>query len=90
MRGKPFPIWTRRSTEIRKRGVLRVGVHPGVRGICATAQGDTYDGLEPEIARQMARLIFGDAERVKFVPLHGQRRLNATRSSWLHALVLAA
>ena len=34
----------------------------------------------------MARLVFGDAGRVKFVPLHGQRRLNATRSSWLHAL----
>ncbi len=83
--GQAVPDMDPAITKIRKRGVLRVGVHPGVPGLC-TAQGDTYDGLEPEIARQMARLVFGDAGRVKFVPLHGQRRLNATRSSWLHAL----
>ncbi len=83
--GQAVPDMDPAIARIRKRGVLRVGVHPGVPGLC-TAQGGTYDGLEPEIARQMARLVFGDAGRVKFVPLHGQRRLNATRSSWLHAL----
>ena len=63
-------------------------MHPGVAGLVAHGSQDDkgYEGLEPEIAREMARLLFGDSSRVAFVPLHGDRRLNATRSSWLHAL----
>ncbi len=45
-----------------------------------------YEGLEPEIARRVAQLIFSDPERVEFVPMQGERRLQATRSSWMHAL----
>ncbi|MBV9719404.1 MAG: family 1 glycosylhydrolase [Candidatus Eremiobacteraeota bacterium] len=81
--------------RIRKRGVLRVGIHSHVPGLCTErtlrqAQGDKkgarYEGLEPDIARRVAQLIFNDSTRVEFVPLRGERRLNATRSSWLHAL----
>jgi beta-glucosidase/6-phospho-beta-glucosidase/beta-galactosidase len=102
--GRPVPEMDRSFKRIRRRGVLRVGIHPGVVGLCTLrqAQGDTgsaqgdkttlrqaqgdkgYVGLEPEIARRVARLIFGDPNRVKFVPLHGTQRLSATRS-WLHA-----
>jgi beta-glucosidase/6-phospho-beta-glucosidase/beta-galactosidase/ABC-type amino acid transport substrate-binding protein len=93
--GRPVPEMDRSIKHIRKRGVLRVGIHPGVAGLCTprqaqgdkgVAQGDKvrYVGLEPEIARRVAQLIFGDAERVEFVPLHGTQRLSATRS-WLHA-----
>ncbi|MBV8066472.1 MAG: family 1 glycosylhydrolase [Candidatus Eremiobacteraeota bacterium] len=51
-------------------------------------RGDTvrYEGLEPEIARRVAQLIFGDPERVEFVPVEGEQRLGATRSSFLHGL----
>jgi beta-glucosidase/6-phospho-beta-glucosidase/beta-galactosidase/ABC-type amino acid transport substrate-binding protein len=44
-----------------------------------------YEGLEPDIARRIAQLIFGDPECVEFVPLQGVHRINATRSSFLHA-----
>lgn len=89
--GPPVPDMDRAIAGIRKRGVLRVGIEPGVPGLCTVRQPQgagkqIYDGLEPAIAREMARLIFGDAERVQFVLLQGERRLNATRSSWLHAL----
>ncbi len=102
---RSVPDMDRAIARIRKRGVLRVGVHPGVPGLCverpstpapsarfsrsgASAQDDKghYVGLEPEIAQRVARLIFGDPTRVEFVPLRGEQRLNATRSSWLHAL----
>ncbi|HEY1882673.1 MAG TPA: family 1 glycosylhydrolase [Candidatus Cybelea sp.] len=82
---RPVPDMDRAIARIRKRGVLRVGIQPGVTGLC-TLDGDRYEGLEPSVARKMALLIFGDGERVKFVPLRGEHRLNATRSSWLHAL----
>jgi beta-glucosidase/6-phospho-beta-glucosidase/beta-galactosidase/ABC-type amino acid transport substrate-binding protein len=111
---RAVPEMDRSIRRIRKRGKLRVGVHPGVEGLCtvilrqaqddkgsvcgarahgdkrgasdAQAQGDKveYEGLEPEIARRIAQLIFGDPNRVEFVPLAGTQRLEATHS-WLHA-----
>ncbi len=77
--------------RIRKRGVLRVGVHPGIPGLCEAAPDPhappslRYVGLEPELARRIALRILGDPDKVAFVPLHGDKRFNATRS-WLQAL----
>ncbi len=94
---RPVPRMDRSIARIRKRGRLRVGVHPGVAGLCTSfdsapsgrsAQDDkSYEGLEPDIARGVAQLIFGDPSRVEFVRLQGTKRLSATRSSWLHGLL---
>lgn len=85
----PIPELDASIARIRKRGVLRAGIHPGVPGLCNVVPSPSndearYEGLEPEIARRIAQLIFGDPERVAFVPLRGEQRLTATRS-WLHA-----
>jgi beta-glucosidase/6-phospho-beta-glucosidase/beta-galactosidase/ABC-type amino acid transport substrate-binding protein len=96
--GRPVPEMDRSIKRIRRRGLLRVGIHPGVAELCTASSFDSapdgrfarddikYVGLEPEIARRVAQLIFGDPDRVEFVPLHGTQRLSATRS-WLHALL---
>jgi beta-glucosidase/6-phospho-beta-glucosidase/beta-galactosidase/ABC-type amino acid transport substrate-binding protein len=66
---------------IRKRGVLRVGIHPGVPGLCLQ-QGTEYVGLEPTMARYIVDQIFGLAEgRVEFVPLKISERVAASRSA---------
>ena len=66
---------------IRKRGVLRVGIRPGVEGMCIPDGAGDYTGLEPDLARAIARSIFGTADaKVQFVPLTGDSRWNATRS----------
>ena len=84
---RPVPDMDRAIARIRKRGVLRVGIHPSVPGLCvASDKTKQYEGLEPDLARRIAQLIFGDPERVQFKPLGGVQRLTATRSSWLHAL----
>ncbi len=80
---RPVPDMDGAIARIRRRGVLRVGVHPGVPGLCTDVEG-RYEGLEPQIARGIAKLIFDDPGRVEFVPLRGEHRLTATRS-WLHA-----
>jgi beta-glucosidase/6-phospho-beta-glucosidase/beta-galactosidase/ABC-type amino acid transport substrate-binding protein len=88
---RPVPDMDRSIARIRRRGKLRVGIHPGVQGLCTSvtlslSKGEhRYVGLEPDIARGIAQLIFGDPTCVEFVPLHGSDRLSATRS-WLHAL----
>ncbi len=88
--GQGVPQMDRSLARIRRRGVLRVGIHSGVPDLCMEAKdapnpARRYAGLEPEIARRIAQLILGDSDRVEFVPVQGHRRLNATRS-WLHAL----
>ncbi len=86
-----IPRLDRSLDRIVRRGVLRVGVHPGIPGLCEespdrnVAPSHRYTGLEPEIGRRLARHILGDADRVEFVPLHGDKRFKATRS-WLQAL----
>lgn len=92
---RDVPEMDRSVARIRKRGKLRVGIHPGVPGLCVDtalrqAQGDKdgarrYEGLEPDITRRIAKLIFNDPDCVEFVPLHGLKRITATRSSFLHA-----
>lgn len=68
--------------HIRKRGKLRVGVHPGIKGLCMPDGKGGYTGLEPDIARRIAQELFGnDGERVEFIALAGRERLKATRSS---------
>jgi len=71
--------------RIRKRGVLRVGVHPGVAGLCERDAHGAYTGLEPDIARAIALRILGDESKVQFVPLRGEQRMSATRS-WVQML----
>lgn len=70
---------------IRKRGVLRVGVRPGVDQLCRVDAQGNYSGIEPDIARRIADQILGDPSKVQFVPLEGENRVRATRSrfAWL-------
>jgi beta-glucosidase/6-phospho-beta-glucosidase/beta-galactosidase/ABC-type amino acid transport substrate-binding protein len=69
--------------KIRERGVLRVGIHPGVPGLCMEDGKGGFDGLEPDLGRFIAAKIFGEGRgRVEFIELRGEHRLNATRS-WL-------
>jgi len=67
--------------RIRKRGFLRVGVRPGVEGLCTRDASGRYAGLEPDLARRIAKEIFGtDDGKVRFVELQGRARIGATRS----------
>ncbi|MBV8151346.1 MAG: family 1 glycosylhydrolase [Candidatus Eremiobacteraeota bacterium] len=67
---------------VRKRGVLRVGVSPGIPGLCTVNANGEYEGLEPDLARHIAARILGSHAKVRFVRLRADGRLRATRS-WL-------
>ncbi len=91
MTSETVPQMDRSIARIRRRGTLRVGVHPGVPGLCTEAGAPTkpaqrYAGLEPQLAHRIAQLIFGDPDRVEFVPVQGAQRLSATQS-WLHGFL---
>ncbi|MBV8423731.1 MAG: family 1 glycosylhydrolase, partial [Candidatus Eremiobacteraeota bacterium] len=67
--------------KIERRGVLRVGIAPGVPGLCVRNAAGDYEGLEPDLARAIARQLLGPQGKVKFVELRGDRRIGATRSA---------
>ena len=78
---KNVPDMDNSLKAIQKRGFLRVGIRPGVDGLCMRDASGNYTGLEPDIARCIARAIFGtDEGTVKFVELKGDWRWIATRS----------
>jgi beta-glucosidase/6-phospho-beta-glucosidase/beta-galactosidase/ABC-type amino acid transport substrate-binding protein len=72
--------------SIRKRGVLRVGVRPGVPGLCVSDGRGGFTGLEPALADYLKQRLLGNNARVEFVPLQGEARLTDT-ASVLHRLV---
>ena len=75
------PVLDKSLEAIRRKGVLRVGVHAGMPGLCEqTADGD-FDGLEADLARFIGRWIFGDGPgRVEFVPMHNDVRVRSAAS----------
>ncbi|MGZ3510455.1 MAG: family 1 glycosylhydrolase, partial [Vulcanimicrobiaceae bacterium] len=78
---RSIPDLDKSLQAVRKRGVLRVGIHPGVKGLCMPDGSGGYEGLEPDIARHIAKHILQtDEPQVRFVALTGKRRLSATRS----------
>src|SRR5260370_2273588 len=61
---------------VKKNGVVACGVSTGLAGFSlADAQGK-YTGLDVDFCRQLAAAVFGDANKVKFVPLSAQQRLD--------------
>lgn len=71
---------------VRRRGVLRVGIHVGVAGLCTQDATGRYVGLEPDLARYAAAKLFGTADgHLVFVPTDISSRMDATRS-WLRFL----
>lgn len=71
--------------RIRKRGYLVVGVRPGVPGLCEESHGQ-FVGLEPEIARAMARRLFGQTtnpdQHIKFKPIKTEQRVPRLRAAF--------
>jgi beta-glucosidase/6-phospho-beta-glucosidase/beta-galactosidase/ABC-type amino acid transport substrate-binding protein len=66
---------------IKRRGYLRVGVRDGAPGLCSRdASTGEYTGLEVDVAREIARAVFGDPARVRFVPLATAARIDSVRS----------
>jgi general L-amino acid transport system substrate-binding protein len=72
--------------KVKSNGVVTCGVSTGVAGFSiADAQGK-YTGLDVDFCKQVAAAIFGDANKVKFVPLSAQQRFTAIQSGEVDVL----
>ena len=72
--------------EVKSRGELRCGVNIGLAGFSAPDDKGEWRGLDVDFCRAVASAIFGDASKVKFVPLSAKERFTALQSGEIDLL----
>jgi general L-amino acid transport system substrate-binding protein len=65
---------------IKARGALICGVGTGTAGFMQADSQGKWVGLDVDVCRAVAAALFGDAEKVKYVPLSSQQRFTALQS----------
>jgi len=65
---------------IKARGALVCGVMTGTAGFGMADSTGKWVGLDVDVCKAVAAAIFGDAEKVKYVPLTSQQRFTALQS----------
>jgi general L-amino acid transport system substrate-binding protein len=71
---------------VKARGELICGVHTGLYGFGAPDDKGVWKGLDIDMCRAVAAAVFGDANKVKYVPLSAQARLTALQSGEIDML----
>ncbi|WP_428666113.1 amino acid ABC transporter substrate-binding protein [Reyranella sp.] len=66
--------------SVRSRGSLICGVGTGTAGFMMADSQGKWVGLDVDVCRAVAAAIFGDSEKVKYVPLSAQQRFTALQS----------
>jgi general L-amino acid transport system substrate-binding protein len=72
--------------SVKKNGVLKCGVSTGIAGFSATDSNGVWKGLDVDGCRAVASAVFGDASKVKFVPLTAKERFTALQSGEIDVL----
>jgi len=65
---------------VKARGHLLCGVGTGTAGFMLADSQGKWVGLDVDVCRAVAAAIFGDASKVKYVPLTSQQRFTALQS----------
>jgi general L-amino acid transport system substrate-binding protein len=69
-----------RLDAIKQRGELICGVNTGLGGFSIPDSTGKWVGLDADICRAVAAALFGDGNKVKFVPTNAQQRFTALQS----------
>jgi len=72
--------------NVKSRGVLNCGVNVGLPGFSMADSQGVWRGLDVDYCRALAAAVFGDATKVKFVPLTSQNRFTALQSGEIDVL----
>jgi general L-amino acid transport system substrate-binding protein len=71
---------------VKRRGTLNCGVHEGLVGFAYTDNRGEWRGFDVDFCRATAAAIFGDASKVRFVPLTAGNRFEALSSGRVDVL----
>ena len=71
---------------VKDRGILACGVSQGLPGFSAPDDKGNWTGLDVDVCRALAAVIFNDPSKVKFVPLSAKDRFTALQSGEIDVL----
>ncbi len=71
---------------VQRRGYLNCGVHQGLVGFAYTDNRGDWRGFDVDFCRVMAASIFGDPDKVRFVPLTADNRFDALAAGRIDVL----
>ena len=71
---------------IKSRGQVVCGVNTGLAGFAQADSSGNWTGLDVDVCRAIAAAMFGDANKVKWVPLNAQQRFTALQSGEIDIL----
>jgi general L-amino acid transport system substrate-binding protein len=71
---------------IKDRGTLSCGVSQGLPGFSSPDDKGNWTGLDVDICRALAAVIFDDPTKIKFVPLSAKDRFTALQSGEIDVL----
>src|SRR5947207_15600266 len=66
--------------KVKQAGGIVCGVQTGVAGFAQPDSQGKYSGFNVDICRAISAALFGDSEKVKYVPLTAQQRFTALQS----------
>ncbi|HEY6980026.1 amino acid ABC transporter substrate-binding protein [Reyranella sp.] len=79
--GAAGTAWAGKDLDaVKARGQLVCGVSTGVAGFSQADSQGKWTGLDVDVCRAISAAIFGDSEKVKYVPLTAQQRFTAVQS----------
>lgn len=71
---------------VRQRGAVACGTTTGFAGFSAPDAQGKWQGLDVDLCRAIAAAVFGDANKIKVVPLNSQQRFTALQSGEVDVL----
>ena len=72
--------------DVRKKGSVSCGVNVGLGGFSMPDSKGIWKGLDVDACRAVAAAVFGDAEKVRYVPTTGTSRFAALQSGEIDIL----
>src|SRR5881275_1674891 len=66
--------------KVKQAGAISCGVPTGIPGFAQPDNQGKYTGFDVDICRAISAAVFGDADKVKYVPLTAQQRFTALQS----------
>ncbi|HEU0216405.1 MAG TPA: amino acid ABC transporter substrate-binding protein [Stellaceae bacterium] len=66
--------------KVKAAGTISCGVSTGIAGFSQPDNQGNYSGMDVDVCRALSAAIFGDPNKVKYVPLSAQQRFTALQS----------
>src|SRR5262249_23354170 len=81
------PVLADTLSDVQGRGSLNCGTNTGLAGFATPDNQGNWTGLDVDVCRAVAAAVFGDAKKIKFVPLGSKERFTALQSGEVDVLV---